>query len=262
MISSAEPCCSLSSSLLDLELDRRSPVPVYIQISDAIRGRIETGEFQPDAVLPPSHQICERLGVTRMTLRQAYAVLEREGLIDAQRGRGTFVRRSRIDRTLARMVGFSEEMRACGKTPGSRLLAFESGEPSEQARAFLEAAHVYRIRRLRLADSTPMAIEKVELSAALCPNLKRFDLETESLYEVLDREYRIRLTRCEQIVSASIANSNQRRLLRIGPKVALLNVTRRSFTSSGRPASYGITHYRGDLYTASVHGERRVARTR
>ncbi len=257
MISTTQP-----GSLLNLELDRRSPVPVYVQISDAIRDQIETGALQPDATLPPSQQLCESLGITRMALRQAYAVLEREGLIDAQRGRGTFIRRSRIDRTLGQMIGFSEDMRARGKVPGTRLLAFERAEPSEQARVFLEAGEVYRFKRLRLADSVPMAIEEVELSSALCPDLERFDLEKESLYELLDREYRVRLNRCEQVVSASTPNARQRKLLQIGPKVAPLNVMRRSFTSSDRPMSCGITQYRGDLYTASVHGERRAARIR
>lgn len=251
-----------TSSFLNLELDRRSPVPVYIQISDAIRERIEAGELQADAILPSSQLLCEKLGITRMTLRQAYAVLEREGLIDAQRGRGTFVRKSHIDRTLSRMVGFSEEMRACGKKPSSRILAFEETEPSDLASGFLETSEVYRIERLRLADREPMAIERVEIAAALCPALERFDLATESLYDVLDREYHIRLTRCEQVVSASIPDARQRNLLHIGATVALLNVTRRSFTNSGRPASWGITQYRGDLYTASVPGERRGVRTR
>ena len=95
----------------NLEVDRRSPIPVYIQISDALRARIQSGKLSPDSVLPPSEQLCEELGITRMTLRQAYAVLAREGLVDAQRGRGTFVRRSRIERTLGQMIGFSEEMR-------------------------------------------------------------------------------------------------------------------------------------------------------
>jgi GntR family transcriptional regulator len=250
------------SSFLNFELDRHSPVPVYIQISDAIRERIEAGELQPDAVLPSSQLLCEKLGITRMTLRQAYAVLEREGLIDAQRGRGTFIRKSHIDRTLSRMVGFSEEMRACGKKPSSRILAFEETEPRELAREFLNGGKVYRIERLRLADREPMAIESVEIAAALCPGLERFDLATESLYEVLDREYRVRFTRCDQVVSASIPDARQRNLLHIGTDVALLNVTRRSFTHAGRPASCGITQYRGDLYTASVPGERRGVRAR
>lgn len=242
-----------------LELDRRSPIPVYIQISDAIRTAIQSGNLPPDSVLPPSERICDELGITRMTLRQAYNVLEREGLVDAQRGRGTFVRRSRIERTLGQMVSFSEEMRASGKRPSSKLLTFERTAPNEPARDFLGEGPVYRIERLRLADDVPMAIEEVQIPVESCPDLEDFDLSKRSLYEILEGTYQLRLSHCEQIVSAGLANSRQRRLLGIGPNVALLQMTRRSFSKSDVPATYGITNYRGDLYTASVHGERRIA---
>jgi GntR family transcriptional regulator len=245
-----------SRSAFHLEIDRRSPIPVYIQISDALRTRIQSGKLSPESVLPPSEQLCEELGITRMTLRQAYAVLAREGLVDAQRGRGTFVRRSRIERTLGQMIGFSEEMRARGKVPGSRTLAFEKCAPTEEARDFLGDSPVYRIERLRLADNVPMAIEEVQLPVALCPDLDDFDLTQRSLYEILDEVYHVRLLRCDQIVSAGLPGARQRKLLEIGHTVALLNVTRRSFAKPERPASFGITQYRGDLYTASVHAER------
>jgi GntR family transcriptional regulator len=244
------------SSALHLEIDRRSPIPVYIQISDAIRTRITSGKLPPDSVLPPSDQICEELGITRMTLRQAYAVLAREGLLESHRGRGTFVRQSRIDRTLGQMVGFSEEMRASGKTPSSKVLRFRKTEPSEAAREFLGDAEVYCLERLRLADSVPMAIEEVEIPVGLCPDLEEYDLTTRSLYEILDDIYQLGFGYCNQVVSASIPTAWQRKLLEIGPAVALLNVTRRSFARQDKPASFGITRYRGDLYTASVHGER------
>jgi GntR family transcriptional regulator len=248
-----------NSIILNLDLDRRSPIPVYIQISDAIRAKIQSGKLSPDSVLPPSEQICERLGITRMTLRQAYNVLATEGLVDAQRGRGTFVRRSKVDRTLGQMVGFSEEMRARGKKPSSKTLSFKQVEPSEPAREFLGEGPVFRIERLRLADAVPMAIEEVEIPIRLCPDLEDFDLEMKSLYEILDEMYRIRFARCDQVVSASLPSARQRKLLEIGANVALLNVARRSFAKSDDAVSYGITQYRGDLYTASVHGERRSA---
>jgi len=248
-----------SNPVLHLDLDRRSPIPVYIQISDAIRAKIQSGKLFPDSVLPPSEQICGELGITRMTLRQAYTVLAREGLLDSQRGRGTFVRRSKMERTLGQMVGFSEEMRACGKKPSSKMLSYERTDPSEPAREFLGQGPVYRIERLRLADAIPMAIEEVEIPVRLCPDLQDFDLTKKSLYQVLDEVYRVRFAHCDQIVSATLPNGRQRKLLDIGAKVALLNVTRRSFTKSDEAVSYGITQYRGDLYTASVHGERSPA---
>ncbi len=246
-----------SEPVLNIDVNKRSPVPVYVQIAEAIRAIIHTGKLGPDSILPPSKILCERFGITRMTLRQAYARLEREGLLDAQRGRGTFVRRPRIERALSHMIGFSEEMLASGKTPSSKLLAFEQVESGGAALQFLGPGHLYRIERLRLADGVPIAIEEVQIPQSLCPGLDRFDLANGSFYVLLDREYGLHLDRCEQVIAAAIPDSLQRAALQIGTKVALLTVTRHSYTKSGRPATYGITCYRGDLYTAAVDAERR-----
>jgi GntR family transcriptional regulator len=155
------------------------------------------------------------------------------------------------------MIGFSEEMSARGKTPSSKLLALDQIEPDGAALEFLGEGRLYRIERLRLADGIPIAIEEVRIPVSLCPGLDRFDLAHSSLYGLLDREYGIQLDRCEQVIAAAIADSRQRAALQIGTKVALLTVTRHSYTKSGRPATYGITFYRGDLYTAAVDAERR-----
>jgi GntR family transcriptional regulator len=243
--------------ILNIDVNKRSPVPVYVQIAEAIRAIIHTGKLGPDSILPSSKVLCERFGITRMTLRQAYARLEREGLVDAQRGRGTFVRRPRIERALSHMIGFSEEMLASGKTPSSKLLALEQVEPAGAALQFLGAGSLYRVERLRLADGVPIAIEEVQIPQSLCPGLDRFDLANGSLYVLLDREYGLQFDRCEQLVAAAIPDSRQRLALRIGTNVALLTVTRHSYTKSNRPATYGTTCYRGDLYTAAVDAERR-----
>src|SRR5260370_12315398 len=232
---------SASSSILDVDIDKRSPVPVYVQISNAIRAMIHGGELGPDSILPPSKLLCERFGITRMTLRQAYAVLDREGLVDAERGRGTFVRRPRIERPLSQMIGFSEEMLARGKKPSSKVLTFEKSDPTETARQFLGNGPIFRIERLRLADGVPMAIEEVEIPQPLCVGLERFDFGTQSLYRVLDLVYRLQFDRCEQVVAASIPARRQRALLEIGPKVPLLNVTQQSFTHPPHPPPHSLT---------------------
>jgi GntR family transcriptional regulator len=247
---------SVRAAIFDVIVNKRSPLPVYVQISDAIRAMIHSGDLGPDSVLPPTTLLCEKFGVTRMTLRQAYAVLDREGLVDAQRGRGTFVRRPGIERPLSQMIGFSEEMLARGKKPSSEVLTFEQGRPTEAARQFLGDGPIFRIDRLRLANAVPMAIEEVQIPQQLCPGLERFDFAKQSLYRLLDQVYGLQFDRCEQVVAAAVPSRAQRSRLQIGPKVALLQVTRRSFTKSDRPATYGVTHYRGDLYTAAVHGER------
>jgi len=241
-------------------LDKRSAVPAYLQIADSIRRMVRGGKLDAGAMLPPSEALCRELGISRMTLRQAYGVLEREGLIEAQRGRGTFVTKPRVERTLDRMIGFSEEMRAWGKTASTKLLAFEEIEPRGDAREFLGNGAVYSIERLRLADAVPMAIERVQIRSEFCPHLQRFNLAKESLYSVLETEYGIQLGHCDQVISASMPGRGERTLLGIGNRVALLNVTRKSFTAANEPLTFGVTCYRSDLYTAAVRGDRLESR--
>jgi GntR family transcriptional regulator len=194
-----------------------------------------------------------------MTLRQAFDLLEREGLLKAQRGKGTFVARARVEKNLTEMRGFSEEMLLRGKVPSTRLLTFHVTRPSLAARDFFgfgENEQVYEIRRLRFADSFPLAIEDVELPVTLCPELDRCNLATESLYVILAEKYRVNLARCVDEISAVLPTKEQKTLLGIDRAVALLKMKRRSYASDGQPVELAITLYRGDMHTALVPATR------
>ncbi|HEV8501150.1 MAG TPA: GntR family transcriptional regulator [Casimicrobiaceae bacterium] len=68
-----------------------SPVPRYAQLSALFRRRIQRGEWAPGAQLPTLERLTAEFGVARVTVRQAIGLLAQEGLVSAQRGRGTFV---------------------------------------------------------------------------------------------------------------------------------------------------------------------------
>lgn len=68
-----------------------SPVPRYAQLSTLLRGRIERGEWPAGSQIPTLDALVDAFGVARVTARQAIALLAREGLVRAERGRGTFV---------------------------------------------------------------------------------------------------------------------------------------------------------------------------
>jgi GntR family transcriptional regulator len=68
-----------------------SPVPRYAQLAALLRRRIERDEWRPGDRLPTLEALVAQFGIARVTVRQAIALLVREGLVTAQRGRGTFV---------------------------------------------------------------------------------------------------------------------------------------------------------------------------
>src|SRR5450755_2646760 len=109
---------------LGLRVDKNSPTPVYAQIADAIKALIAKGGAGVGAPLPPERVLCEHFGISRMPLRQAYDGLEREGLIESHRGRGTFVSPPRLQKQQQELRGFTEEIVARGATPSSKADLF------------------------------------------------------------------------------------------------------------------------------------------
>lgn len=233
-------------------------IPVYLQIADGIRDLLKRGVLPVGAPLPPERVLCEQYGVSRMTLRQAFDVLDREGLIETQRGRGTFVSPRRLAKQQQEMRSFTEEIRARGGVPATRVLSLSARNAGPEARDFFgEAAgeRVFEIRRLRYSDSQPVAIENVQIPCRLCPNLDRFDLANHSLYRILEENYGLALTNCVEEISAARPTRQQRQLLGTPPPMAVLVIRRKTYAAQ-TPVEFGSSVYRGDTYSAIVRSIR------
>jgi len=243
----------------DIELDKSSPDPVYLQIAASIKNLLLTGKITMGTAFPPEHALAKQFGVSRMTMRQANDVLEREGLIERKRGRGTFAVQNRLIKQEQETRSFSEEIRRRGGVPSSRLISFQTRDasPADAAEFGIEAgAPLYVIDRVRLADGVPMALESVRIPAARCPNLERFNIVDHSLYQIFEEHYGVELARSEEEVSAIIPQKMHRKALGVPKDVAILLVKRRTFTNDGKLFELASDAYRGDMYVAMVQSMR------
>jgi GntR family transcriptional regulator len=249
----------LSGIWATVRVDKADPHPIYAQIASRIEALLRRGVVAPSTALPPERLLARQLGVSRMTLRQAYDVLERAGLIECQRGRGTFVSARHLEKQQQEMRSFTEEIRARGAVPSSKLISMRTAKPGLAARDFFgipETEEVYEIERVRLADATPVSLEKVEIPCYLCPGLTDFDLARQSLYRILEQHYGLELARCVEEISAAQPNRVQRQLLDVPRSSAVLVVRRKAYTTNDTPAELAVTAYRGDLYHAMVRSVR------
>src|SRR3954451_6090366 len=167
-----------NSTLWNIRLDKRATEPVYLQIAAAIRDLLRTGRVAAGSALPPEQVLAKRFGVSRMTMRQANDVLEREGLIERQRGRGTFAVQNRIVKPEQETRSFSEEIRRRGGVPSSQVISFITVPAAADVAdhfGIKRGDPVCQIQRVRLADDIPVALESVQIQASLCPHLERFN---------------------------------------------------------------------------------------
>jgi GntR family transcriptional regulator len=246
-------------SFESLKFDKDSSTPMYLRIAEAMAALLKSGAYPPGFSLPPERTLCERYGVSRMTLRQAMSILEREGLTESHRGRGTFVAPNRLQKQQQELRSFTEEIMARGGKSQSRVISFEMIAPAPSAKEFFslgDGEKVYEISRLRYKDNTPLAVENALIPQKICPWLERFDLAKNSLYRILEDSYGLRLQSGIEQISAELPSLAHRKLLCVPRNVAVLVVNRKTFTDRGIPFELTRSVYRGDLYSAIVHSVR------
>jgi len=74
-----------------IEIDLESGVPIYMQLVDRIRQMVARGDLQPGQQLPTMRQLAAGLRINYNTVGRAYMILDQEGIISTQQGRGTFI---------------------------------------------------------------------------------------------------------------------------------------------------------------------------
>lgn len=232
-------------------IDRNSVLPLYFQIQQRLLGQIRGGSFKPGESLPSEQEIAEQLGVSRMTAHQALKSLRDLGVTYSVRGKGTFVSGIKLEKDFRQVLSFTEEMQAKGMRPKSKVLSFVAVPADDEVAGALHLApgeKVISLRRIRIANGSPLGIEWSRIPQRLCPDLiDKFDPST-SLYEALERQFGIRLMLADEIIEAGLPNAEEGRLLRMSRKNPVFQFTRTSFVQSGEATEFVKSVYRADRY--------------
>ena len=200
--------------------------------------------------IPAERQLGHDLGVSRLTVRAALDELVREGYLVRRRGAGTFVAEPKVAKGID-ITSFSDDMRARGLTPASRTLALHVELAGARLGRILHVSpseQVLSVKRLRLADGEPMAIELLHTRASLVPGLTATDLEENSFYDLLADRYGISIVGGTQIVEPTVTNEEESEVLGVplhSPALLFERVTR---ASSGDVVEFTNSTYRGDRY--------------
>ncbi len=233
-------------------IDRRNPLPLYHQIAQDLRSKIDSGALRPGHALPTEETLQRMYGVSRATVRQAIRELVSGGLVRTERPRGMFVTEARLIEQLPRLISFSEEVRRAGLTASARVLSAALETPPDQVRAQLRLLPhdlTLRVARLRLADDDPVAVLTSWLPASVGIS---FDQDfSGSLYGLL-AERGMSPARADQFLDAANASNATAALLEVPRRTALLVVTRTTYDTDGRAIEYVVGEYRADRYRYSI----------
>jgi GntR family transcriptional regulator len=238
-----------------VSLNKQGFIPLYYQIQQALLEKIQSGELAEGDLLDSEEELARRYQVSRMTARQALHGLKLQGVAVSQKGRGTFVSRPKLEKNIMHLQGFTVDMRQRGMLPASRLLEQTTVAATEEQCEKLRldpSAKVLRLRRLRLADGIPMAIELSHIPLNAFRGLEKYDFSSHSLYEVLRDRYGVRVGWADEVIEALPATAEEADLLTIPRRSSILSITRIIITTDEIPVEMACSRYRGDRYRASI----------
>lgn len=232
---------------------RAGTAPLYAQIRDALRARIQAGEFSPGGMIPAEAELQRQFKVSRHTIRQALDTLAAEGHLVRSRGRGTFVLQRRIEEPLPKLLSFTQEMRLRGTEPSTRRVAVSWVMPSSVVREALQVepgTKVLKIERVRCADDAPLVVLASHLPA--WAGLTGREDFSGSLYELLQYHVGLKFGKAFQFIEAEAATAAVARALEVPRGSPVLVLRRTLYADDGRPIEYVEGFYRADRYRYSI----------
>jgi GntR family transcriptional regulator, N-acetylglucosamine utilization regulator len=226
----------------------RAPGTKYEELCDGLRQEIRS-KLRPGDSLDSERTLVERFGVSRVTVRRSLDQLDAEGLIVRVHGSGTYVSDSQLIGKTLRLTSFTDDMRERGLEASSVVLTSDVIQADTALATLLRLepdADVLRLRRLRLANKSPMALEDAVVPLGLFPGIEQRDLTT-SLYALFS-DYGYQVDRARQQITSVALTKEEATLLDSTRAAPALRVDRVSMDRLGQPLEKVASIYRSDRY--------------
>jgi len=232
------------------EINKGIPIPVYYQLKEIIREKIEIGELKIGEKITSENKLSEIYQISRMTVRQAIKELVGEGLLYRDKGRGTFVCKPKINYGfIQKLTTFYDDMVGKGYTMRTKILKQEI-KPASKAIAkklnIEENEKIIYILRIRYIESVPIVHVTNHIPYKLCPDLTNEDLTDKSLYQTLAEKHGLIPYKARVTLEAIVASEYDSELLNIkesAPVHLMKNIT---YTKENVIIDYFESHFRGD----------------
>jgi GntR family transcriptional regulator len=220
-------------------------------VLEALLSEINRPETQHGDCLPSERELGERFQVSRVVVRGALARLEEEGLIYRMQGKGAFVSKNKVNQNASRLTSFTQDMLQRNMTPGSKILAKEFVPCTPFLRNKLQIScdePVFMLKRLRMADDTPMAIEVCFLREWIGKRIAEHLVNDASLYQLLGEKCGIQLKYAMQTIEVGSLEKTERDLLGGNCPHCTAIITRQTFDMDNNVVEFVESRYRSDRY--------------
>lgn len=171
-------------------IDKNNPNPYYRQISEWIREKVVTREWEINHQLPSEEDLSKELGVSRGTIRRAISDLIKEGILIQIQGKGTFVAEKKVSYPFGQeLVSFAESMERNGLNFTTKVLEMKTitaNELMQEKFSIKENNKVLFLKRLRYIDGEPVILIENYINLKICPGIDQVNFEKSTLFDSIE----------------------------------------------------------------------------
>ena len=233
--------------------------PMYLQLREVIRTKIEEGEFLPGEAIASENALAQQYGLNRMTVRNAISTLVNEGLLIRVHGKGVYVIGNKLEQKIQSWGGFTEATIEKDPKWDSKILQKsyrEAGEKYADLFGVEKQSGIYFIRKIYYLNGEPYSIEESHIPEWAIPNLDKIDLAVFSIDEIYSF-HNIRIAREEQALTIEVPEPMDSRILKLDPNVAVLVLSYIKCNDDNRSVEYRKIFTRADKCNFKVFYHRK-----
>ena len=215
---------------------KRQSIPLHVEVAALLRHQIMSGQLSAGAQLPPLSELTDKMGVARMTFRQAMDSLEDEGLIERHLGRGTFVRQVELPKrhTLKMKAELVQLQSMVSQLEVSVMM--DGATPDETV---IEGRLFKRMKRIHAQEGAPFCLVDLKLDGAVYHQAPtRF---TQEIVVTVLKDLGIEVASARQKVTIAYADFEIAEVLNVSVNAPVFRVHREFFAANG-----------GLIYSASL----------
>lgn len=224
--------------------------PLYRQIAEIFEEKIRSGELDVEDVLPTEQSLQEIYNVSRVTVRKALELLEKQGLLVRIKGSGTYVKYNSTKHDAFQLKGFEENITSQGRIASTKVIHFqlEQAQPVIAKHLKIEVGTlIYSIIRIRTIDDEPEILEQSYMPLSLFPDLSVKVMQT-SKYHYIEKQKGYQISLSRQDLKPVLATSIVAKHLNIETNYPILCLRSTSELVNGEVFEYSIQYLRGFQY--------------
>lgn len=196
----------------------QNKAPKYYILKNTIIDKIDSEEFSVDKPIPSERELMETYQVSRITVRKAIDELVNEGYLYRIQGKGTYVKSDDGGSDLISMTSCTEDVIRLGMKPSKKVVMADVTKPDGKRKKILELSendNIYVMGRILYADQEPLNYTVTYLPEKIFPRLDKHSFDVESLYNVIENEYGIKITKARRTMEAVLVRDDIAELLEL-----------------------------------------------